>query len=128
MAGLYLMKYLSSLSLGEIMTVCISFHLSGYRTFKGNYTNFITKYYKSYFPKLVSYNRFVELMRYAALPMALFTKSSASYNPCTGISFADYTTLDVCDNHRIQQNRVFRGTAIRGKALLAGFMALNSTL
>ncbi|MDE7309297.1 MAG: transposase [Lachnospiraceae bacterium] len=48
--------------------------------------------------------------------MALFTESSAFQNPCTGISFVDCMTLDVCDNHRIQQNRVFRGTAMRRKS------------
>ncbi|MDE7307287.1 MAG: transposase, partial [Lachnospiraceae bacterium] len=39
------------------------------------------------------------------------------YGRINYISFVDSTTLDVCDNHRIQQNRVFRGTAMRGKAL-----------
>ena len=63
----------------------------------------------------------MELMRYAALPMALFTKSSAFQNPCTGISFVDSTTLDVCDNHRIQQNKVFRGIAMRGKSSAGWF-------
>lgn len=110
----------SSLSLSEIMTICIAFHLSGYRTFKGYYTNFIMKYYIGYFPKLVSYNRFVELMRYAALPMALFAKSS-SKNSCTGISFVDSTTLVVCDNHRIHQHKVFHKTAKRGKSSTGWF-------
>jgi len=103
------------------MTICITFHLSGYRTFKGYYTNFIMRYYTGYFPKLVSYNRFVELMRYAALPVALFAKSSASENPCTGISFADSTTLVVCDNHRIGQHKVFQKTARRGKSSTGWF-------
>lgn len=111
----------SSLSLSEIMTICIAFHLSGFRTFKAYYTTFIAKYYTGYFPKLVSYNRFVELMRYAALPMALFAKYSTSKNPCTGISFVDSTTLDVCDSHRIQQHKVFRKTAKRGKSSTGWF-------
>lgn len=49
----------SSLSLSEIMTIYIVFHLSGYRTFKSFYIQFISKWYKSFFPYLVSYNRFV---------------------------------------------------------------------
>lgn len=112
----YLLCHLVKLWLSVFLFICLVIGL-----LRGNYTNFITKYYKSYFQKLVSYNRFVELMRYVALPMALFTKSSASYNPCTGISFADYTTLDVCDNHRIQQNKVFRGIAMRGKSSAGWF-------
>lgn len=52
----------SALSLSEVMTICIVFHLSGYRTFKRYYTQFISKRYKKFFPRLVSYNRFAELM------------------------------------------------------------------
>lgn len=36
--------------------------------------------------------------------------------PCTGIRFVDSTTLDVCNNHRIQQHKVFKDTAQRGKS------------
>ena len=58
------------ISLSEIMTVCVFFHLSGYRTFKWYYTKLIQKEFRKFFPKLVSYNRFVELMPYAAMPPA----------------------------------------------------------
>ena len=56
-----------SLSLSEIMTICVSFHLSGYRNFKWYYTKLIAKQYRKFFPKLVSYNRFVELMPHVAI-------------------------------------------------------------
>jgi hypothetical protein len=45
------------------MSISIYFHLSGYRTFKIYYKEHVSKVRKSYFPKLVSYNRFVELMQ-----------------------------------------------------------------
>ena len=54
----------SALSLSEIMTICVLFHLSGYQTFKWYYTKFIQKDCRKFFPRLVSYNRFVELMPY----------------------------------------------------------------
>jgi len=111
----------ASLSLSKIMTICIAFHLFGYRTFKGYYINFIMKYYIGYFPKLVSYNRFVELMRYAALPMALFAKFSSSKNSCTGISFVDSATLVVCDSHKIHHHKVFHKTDKRGKSSTGWF-------
>ena len=104
----------SSLSLSEVMTICIAFHLSGYRTFKRYYTQFISKEYKKFFPNLVSYNRFVELMPYAALPITFFVHCRRGR--CGGISFVDSTTIDVCDNHRIQQHKVFKGIAQRGKS------------
>lgn len=118
----------SALSLSEIMTICVYFHLSGYRTFKGYYTRLIQKDYRKFFPRSVSYNRFVELTPYAAIPLALFVQYTSSKSPCTGISFMDSTTLDVCDSHRIQQHKVFDGLAQRGKVPLDGFTASNSIL
>ena len=109
-----------SLSLSEIMTICVGFHLSGYRNFKWYYTKFITKNYRKFFPKLVSYNRFVELMPHVAIPLTLFMQSKGKGN-CTGISFMDSTTLDVCDSHRIPQHKVFQGIAQRGKSSTGWF-------
>ena len=77
----------------------------------------ILKEYKKFFPKLVSYNRFVELMPYAAIPLTLFMQIHGK-GACRGISFMDSTTLDVCDSHRIQQHKVFQGIAQRGKSFL----------
>lgn len=50
------------------------------------------------------------------MPLALFAQSVGLQSPCTGISFVDSTTLDVCDSHRIWQNKVFKGVAQRGKS------------
>lgn len=111
----------SALSLSELMTICVMFHLSGYRTFKWYYTKLIQKQYRKFFPKLVSYNRFVELMPYAAMPLTLFMHSISSNFPCTGISFVDSTTLNVCDSHRISQHKVFQGIAQRGKSSTGWF-------
>ena len=109
-----------SLSLSEIMTISIGFHLSGYRNFKWYYTRLISKEYRKFFPKLVSYNCFVELMSQAALPLTMFVQTKNS-DSCTGITFVDSTTLDVCDSHRIQQHKVFKGIAQRGKSSTGWF-------
>ena len=45
------------MSLSEIMTILIMYHLSGYRTFKWYYIHQVMKYQKQDFPALVSYNR-----------------------------------------------------------------------
>ena len=109
----------SRLTLSEAMTICAVFHLSGYRTFKWFYQELVLKNYRKFFPNLVSYNRFVELMPYTALPMVFFAHSRCG--KCTGISFADSTTIDVCDSHRIQQHRVFKDIAQRGKSSTGWF-------
>ena len=102
------------------MTICVSFHLSGYRNFKWYYTRLIATKYKKFFPKLVSYNRFVELMPYTVMPLTLFMQIYKTGN-CTGISFIDSTTLDVCDSHRILQHKVFKDVAKRGKSSTGWF-------
>ena len=46
---------------------------------------------KSHFPNTVSYNRFLELMQSATLPMSIFMKSCCM-GQGTGISFIDSTS------------------------------------
>ena len=55
----------SALALSEIMTICVVFDLSGYRTFKWYYKDLIENGCLKFFSKLVSYHRFVEFMPYA---------------------------------------------------------------
>jgi hypothetical protein len=109
----------SSLALSEVMTIIVLFHQSGYRNFKTFYTEHVCKHLASDFPHLVSYNRFVELMTEAAMPLAAYLQSR--YGECSGISFIDSTDLAVCHNRRIAQHRVFRGLAARGKTSVDWF-------
>jgi hypothetical protein len=48
-----------SLSLSEVMTILIAFHQSHYRDFKAYYCQQVLYHWRSEFPGLVSYNRFV---------------------------------------------------------------------
>lgn len=50
-----------ALSRSEIMTIEILYHMSGHKCFKYYYKQMVEPYFRTYFPKLVSYNRFVEL-------------------------------------------------------------------
>src|SRR5919108_369815 len=52
----------AQLSLSELMTIIVYFHQSYYRDFKHYYTDYVTVHLRPYFPTLVSYSRFVELM------------------------------------------------------------------
>jgi len=102
------------------MTITIYFHLSHYRTFKHYYNEYVKKQLKAYFPRLVSYNRFVELMQEALFPLIVYTQK-ARLGKCSGISFIDSTTLDVCHNRRIHNHKVFEGIATRGKSSTGWF-------
>ena len=102
------------LCLSEIMTIIIHFHQSGYRNFKHYYLNHVRQHYASEFPSLVSYNRFVELMPHALVPLTVFLKTCCTGSN-TGLSFIDSTPIVVCNNLRIPGHRVFSGIAARGK-------------
>jgi hypothetical protein len=113
----------SKLSLSEVMTIIIWFHMSHYRTFKNYYHDHVQKHLRSEFPGLVSYTRFVELMP-AALPfLCLYMRYRMG--SCTGISFIDSTRLPVCHNKRIQRHKVFAGLAARGKSSMGWFFGFK---
>lgn len=110
----------TSMYLSEIMTIVIYFHLSNYRTFKWYYNKFVCKTLKPYFPKLVSYNRFVEVMKMTIVPLTLYL-INYGFGKSTGINFVDSTPIEVCDNHRIYSHKVFKGLAQRGKSSTGWF-------
>lgn len=111
-----------ALSLSEIMTILILFQLSNYRTFK-NFYQVLPLHYKGAFPKLVSYNRFLELMPHAAMPlMALLIKLPGEK---TGKYIIDSTKLEVCHNLRINRHKVFQGIAQRGKTSTGWFFGFK---
>src|SRR5919106_1183156 len=64
------------LSLSEIMTIIVYFHSSHYRDFKHYYTESVVTQLRPYFPALVSYSRFVELLP-RALQQALWGQGLA---------------------------------------------------
>jgi hypothetical protein len=108
------------MSLSEIMTIVILFHLSNQRTFKWYYKNYICVTLKDCFPRTLSYNRFVEVMRDAIVPLTVYLMKFR-VGKCSGISFMDSTTLDVCHNRRIHSHKVFKGIAARGKSSAGWF-------
>ena len=81
---------------------------------------FVCKTLKPYFPKLVSYNRFVEVMKMTIVPLTLYL-INYGFGKSTGINFVDSTPIEVCDNHRIYSHKVFKGLAQRGKSSTGWF-------
>lgn len=109
----------SSLSLSEVMTIVILFQQSGYRNFKTFYQAHVCQHLRRAFPRLVSYNRFIELEAACVVPLAVFLHTR--YGHCTGLSFVDATSVKVCHNLRIKAHRVFKDVAARGKTSVGWF-------
>lgn len=107
----------------EVMTILIHFHQSHYRTFKAYYTEHVQVHLTQEFPHLVSYTRFVALIPKMLFPLLAYLQSR--YGPCTGISFIDSTSLQVCDPKRISQHRVFATDAKRGKTSMGWFFGFK---
>lgn len=113
-----------SLTLSEIMTILIAFHQSHYRDFKAYYCEQVLKYWHAEFPGLVSYNRFVEYTPSALVPLIVYLRTCC-LGQCSGISFIDSTSLDVCLNQRIHSHKVFAGLAQRGKTSTGWFFGFK---
>jgi len=109
-----------AMSLSEIMTIVVFFHLSNHRTFKWYYKHLICDQMKDLFPKRLSYNRFVELMQSAIVPLLVYTMNAGA-GKCSGISFIDSTKIGVCGNKRIKRNKVFKDLAQMGKSTCGWF-------
>jgi hypothetical protein len=110
------------LALSELMTILIFFHLSGFKCLKKFYF-FLRKYHKKEFPKLGSYNRFVELQQSACVPLFIFFKCLSGQ--CDGESFIDATALPVCHIKREHSHKTFAGIAKKSKSTMGWFFGFK---
>jgi hypothetical protein len=117
-------KRIPRLSQSEVITLMTLFHYGSFRNMKHFYIHYAQKHLQSEFPQTVSYNRFVELMQSAVLPMVLFLKTCC-LGECTGISYIDSTPIRVCKNKRIKRNKVFKDTATVGKSTMGWFFGFK---
>ena len=113
-----------SLAVSEVMTILIHFHQSHYRNFKAYYCEHVLPHLRSEFPGLVSYTRFVDFIPSALIPLCAYFRQSC-LGDCTGVSFIDSTSLDVCLNQRIASHKVFAGLAGRGKTSTGWFFGFK---
>lgn len=112
-----------SLCLSEMMTILIAFHQNHYRNFKHFYLTQVQQQWRSAFPGLPSYQRFVEWMPSTLIPLCVYLKHC--FGSCTGISFVDATSLKVCHNRRIARHRVFKDIASRGQTSVDWFFGFK---
>lgn len=107
----------------EMMTIVILFHQSNYRTFKHFYKEHVTKALCKEFPHLLSYSRFVFLMKGLFVPLFAFLHHHRG--AVTRISYVDSTKIQVCHNKRISRNKVFAKLAKTGKTTAGWFFGFK---
>lgn len=113
----------SRLSESEVITIFIYFHQIGFRNFKSYYNNFVKVYLKHLFPNLLSYNRFLELIKNNLIPLCMFNHSLLGEQ--TGVYVVDSLLLKVCHVKREKQNKVFKGLAKKSKSSVGWFFGFK---
>lgn len=106
----------------ELISICILFHFSGYRNFKRFY-NYVIKHMHKEFPYLVSYSRFITLMK--EIREDLFHLIILIPKFLTGNYVIDSTSIKVCHNKRISSNKIFKGVGKIGKSTMGWFFGLK---
>ena len=110
-----------ALSDSELMSICVFYPYSGYKCFQYYYQQMVVPVLKSYFPKLVSYERFLCLLTRILPGLYLFLKYRTLLSKESNLYFIDSKKLVVCHNPRIHSHRVFQGQAKRGKSSTGWF-------
>ena len=111
------------MSTSEIITILIHFHQSNFRTFKHYYEGLMQRYYRSHFPDMVSYPRFVAIIKSVMIPLCAFIQTLTGEK--TGIYFVDSTLLKVCHIRREKQNKMFKGLAKKSKSTMGWFFGFK---
>jgi len=111
------------ISLSEIMTILVLFHMSHYRTFKDFYIGCVLGVLRKDFPNMVSYQRFVQLIEHALMPLTIFFTGLKGKE--TGIYFVDSTTIEVCHIRREKRHKVFKGLATKSKSSMGWFFGFK---
>ena len=106
----------------EIATILLMFQESPCRNFKYFYKSYL-QLYRSEFPKMPCYDRFVTLMPRVLHVLVLLLY--CLFSPGKGIAYVDSTPLAVCHPKRISRNKVFKGLATLGKTTKGFFFGFK---
>lgn len=115
----------SQLSLSEVITILVYYHLSPYKNLKAYYTPHVCQDLKPDFPDLVSYDRFVSLIPRTLIPLMLYLAYRCQRSLPTGIYYIDSTPLASCHPKRAHQHRTLKGFAAWGKTSVGWFFGLK---
>jgi len=113
----------SRLTSSEIITIFILFHQLGFRHFKGFYLQYVKAHLLPYFPELVSYTRFVALLKSVLVPLCALMQSFSGKK--TGLYFVDSMIIKACHIKREKQHRVFKGLATKSKSSIGWFFGFK---
>ncbi len=89
-------------------------HHPGYKNFQYYFQRLVEPGMKTYFPRLISYQRFIHLIPRQIPLLHVVSKCLCLFNKRTGCYFADSKKLPVSYNRRIHSHRVFANIARRG--------------
>jgi len=109
------------LTISEIITILINYHLSGHKCFEYYYKKMILNELQSYFPLAPSYKHFLSKIPKVMDYVYMFQQFVAFRSELTGLYIIDSKKLPVCDNRRIKSHQVFQGLAQSGKTSTGWF-------
>lgn len=112
----------------ELLAITIFYHYSGYKCFQYYYQHCVQMQLGSYFPNLITYQRFVARIPRLLPGLFLLLKWLCGQSQRTGFYIVDSKPLAVCNNHRIPTNKVFANVAKRGKSSMGWFYGLKAHL
>lgn len=118
-------SFRGGLSISEILTILIFYHHSGFKCFEYYYRRMVLGGLSSYFPRAVSYKRFLNLIPRSFNHLYVLASIRCLMAQRTGIYFTDSKKLPVCHNRRIHSHQVFKGQAQRGKSSTGWFFGFK---
>lgn len=107
------------LSLSEVLTILVYYHFSRFDCIKHYYLIKMASGYKKDFPKLPSYNRFVERIKEVAWLASLYLQYKQVQ--FSGNGYIDSTPLKVSNKKRTGSHKVFKFVATLGKSSMGWF-------
>jgi hypothetical protein len=105
----------------EIATILIYYHHSGYKNFQYYYQHLVSTDLISYFPNLVSYNRFIELIPRVQYLLVVHLSVTCATSQRTHKYYIDSKKLPACHIKRSYSHKVFKHTARKGKTSVGWF-------
>lgn len=112
-----------ALSDSEICTIWVCYHYSGYKCFEYYYKNKVLKELGEYFPRVPTYETFLQYIPKGALYLWLLYTCARSDR--TGLYYIDSKRLQVCHLKRQHSNKVFKDLARKGKSSMGWFLGFK---
>ena len=117
--------YKSGLSMSEMITIQILYHLSGYKTFEYFYNSLNYNYLHNYFPNIPNIKSFYERQKKTSVYLVGVLLMKISLSKKNGIFYIDSTKIEVCKASRMSRNKVFLNYAKKSKTSTGWFFGFK---